>query len=270
MNLGTCQFNSLTIFRINKTFQALFRVLAILIESRAIVIIPFRFREKLDKLRDKLGSPAGLCTLHGGFANDDSNVVEKIKYEFGKIDGVVAHGGLIRSDTLGTGVVGKLILKVSPEEVLEDTRILLRLHLTAAQALIPMLESKIGTESWESYPTYTFLTGELRAKETSVQAEGHVLTSLYGLGLSLRADTTQSQVKVNELHIALHLNESDEERMHNAKRSPSLDLGLLTAYHKEKSYKSLMCSKGMRYRVQTDEELLLRFSKVYFRLTLVL
>lgn len=93
---------------------------------------------------------------------------------------------------------------------------------------------------------------------------------MYGLGLSLRADTTQSQVKVNELHIALHLNESDEERMHNAKRSPSLDLGLLTAYHKEKSYKSLMCSKGMRYRVQTDEELLLRFSKVYFRLTLVL
>ncbi len=157
----------------------MFRVLGILIESGAIVIIPLRFQEKLDELRDKLGSPAGLCTLHGGFADDDSNVVEKIKYEFGKIDGVVAHGGLIRSDTLGTGVVGKLILKVSPEEVLEDTRILLRLHLTAAQALIPMLESKIGTESWESYPTYTFLTGELRAKETSLQAEGHVLTSLY-------------------------------------------------------------------------------------------
>ena len=130
----------------------------------------YKYQEKLDKLRDKLGSPAGLCTLHGGFANDDSNVVEKIKYEFGKIDGVIAHGGLIRSDTLGTGVVGKSILKVSPEEVVEDTRILLRLHLTAAQALIPMLESKIGTESWESYLTYTFLTGELRAKETSLQA----------------------------------------------------------------------------------------------------
>jgi len=121
----------------------LFRVLGILIESGAIVIIPLRFQEKLDELRDKLGSPAGLCTLHGGFADVDSNVVEKIKYEFGKIDGVVAHGGLIRSDTLGTGVVGKLILKVSPEEVLEDTRILLRLHLTAAQALIPM-DGKLG------------------------------------------------------------------------------------------------------------------------------
>ena len=89
------------------------------------------------------------------------------------------------------------------------------------------------------------------------------------LGLSLRADTTQSQVKVNELHIALHLNESDEERMHNAKRSPALTWVCLP-HTKEKSYKSLMCSKGMRYRVQTDEELLLRFSKVYFRLTLVL
>ena len=66
------------------------------------------------------------------------------------------------------------------------------------------------------------------------------LPSEYGLGLSLRADTPQSQVKVNELHIALHLNESDEERMHNAKRPLSLDLGLLTAYHNEKSYKSLM------------------------------
>lgn len=135
---------------------------ASLIESGATVIIPSRFQEKLDELRDKLGSPAGLCTLHGGFADDDSNVVEKIKYEFGKIDGVIAHGGLIRSDTLGTGVVGKSILKVSPEEVLEDTRILLRLHLTAAQALIPMLESKIETESWKSYPPYTFLTGGLR------------------------------------------------------------------------------------------------------------
>jgi fermentation-respiration switch protein FrsA (DUF1100 family) len=131
-----------------------------------------------------------------------------------------------------------------------------------------MLESKIGTESWESYPTYTFLTGGLRAKETSLQAEGPALTSLYGLGLSLRAATTQSQVKVNELRIALHLNESDEERMHNAKRSLSLDLGLLTAYLNEKSYNSLMCSKGMRYRVQTNEELeelLLRFSRHNFK-----
>ena len=75
-------------------------------------------------------------------------------------------------------------------------------------------------------------------------------------------------MKVNELHIALHLNESDEERMHNAKRSPSLDLGLLTAYLNEKSYNSLMCSKGMRYRVQTNEELeelLLRFSRHNFK-----
>ena len=238
---------------------------ASLIESGATVIIPSRFQEKLDELSDKLGSPAGLCTLHGGFADDDSNsnVVEKIKYEFGKIDGVVAHGGLIRSDTLGTGVVGKSILKVSPEKVLEDTQILLRLHLTAAQALIPMLESKIGTESWESHPPYTFLTGGLREEETSLQAEGPALTSLYGLGLSLRAATSQSQVKVNELRIALHLNESDEERMHKAKRPLSLDLGLLTAYLNERSYNSLMCTKGMRYRVQTNEELeelLLRFS----------
>ena len=238
-----------------------------LIESGATVIIPSRFQEKLDELRDKLGSPAGLCTLHGGFADDESNVAEKIKYEFGKIDGVIAHGGLIRSDTLGTGVVGKSILKVSPEEVLEDTRILLRLHLTAAQALIPMLESKIGKESWESHPPYTFLTGGLREEETSLQAEGPALTSLYGLGLSLRAATSQSQVKVNELRIALHLNESDEERMRKAKRPLSLDLGLLTAYINEKSYNSLMCLKGMRYRVQTNEELeelLLRFSQHNF------
>jgi NAD(P)-dependent dehydrogenase (short-subunit alcohol dehydrogenase family) len=236
-----------------------------LLAGGATVVVPSRSAEKLKKLRAELGSPAGLATLHGGFAAAAAgegeeggagtrSIAEQIKFEFGSIDAVVAHGGLIRSDTLGSGIVGKSLLsETSANMVLEDTTQLLGLHLRAAFSLLPLLEETAKQKS-PYHPSYTLITSGLNSSaELTMGAEAPAMTSLYGLGIALRNATKTSSVRVNEIRVALQVNRAERERMLEPRSRPlSLDIGRLASYLMENGKES---PSGLRLRARSSEEL---------------
>jgi len=231
-----------------------------LLEGGATVVVPSRSAEKLAELRDCLGHPAGLATLHGGFAEGPVDgpppIADQILSEFGRVDGVVAHGGLIRSDTLGAGVAGRPILAVPGEKVLEDVSQLLGLHLRAAQALLPLM-ARVAKQEPGAAPGYTLVTSGLQGPraEAHVQAEGPAMTALYGLGLALRnaAAAMDVPVRVNEVRLAMQINRADSERLAEPRQRPlSLDLGHLTGYLAEWGPRA---PQGLRVRARSGPEL---------------
>ena len=232
-----------------------------LLDGGATVVVPSRSAEKLAELRANLGHPAGLATLVGGFAEvapegSPPPVAQQIISEFGRVDGVVAHGGLIRSDTLGAGVVGQSLLDVPGPSVIDDVTKLLGLHLRAAQALIPLM-ARVAQQEPGAAPGYTLVTSGLQGPEAEahVQAEGPAMTSLYGLGLALRNATAAggSPVRVNEVRVAMQINETDSLRLSSAGARPlSLDLGTLTGYLSEWRAGA---PSGLRVRVRNNSEL---------------
>jgi hypothetical protein len=167
---------------------------------------------------------------------------------------VVAHGGLIRSDTLGSGIVGKSLLsETSANMVLEDTTQLLGLHLRAAFSLLPLLEETAKQKS-PYHPSYTLITSGLNSSaELTMGAEAPAMTSLYGLGIALRNATKTSSVRVNEIRVALQVNRAERERMLEPRSRPlSLDIGRLASYLTENGKGS---PSGLRLRARSSEEL---------------
>lgn len=66
------------------------------LEAGAIVVAPSLDENGLKDLQNNLGSPAGLFTVHGTFSNTEqaNELVRIVKSEVGRLDMVVAHGGL--------------------------------------------------------------------------------------------------------------------------------------------------------------------------------
>ena len=231
-----------------------------LLEGGATVVVPSRSAEKLAELRANLGHPAGLATLHGGFGEEGPPegrpIADQILQEFGRVDGVVAHGGLIRSDTLGARVAGLPILEIPGESILEDVNQLLGLHLRAAQALLPLM-AQVAKQEPGAAPGYTLVTSGLDGPdgEAQVQAEGPAMTALYGLGLALRnsAAALHHPVRVNEVRVAMQINRTDSERLAQPRVRPlSLDLGRLAGYLAEWGPHAV---QGLRVRARSSPEL---------------
>jgi len=220
--------------------------------------VPSRKLDALEMLQETLGYPAGLVTINQSASTTDgaAEVVQIIKQEIGRLDGVVAHGGLVHShpdhpwETEKHSLLSEgSILDSSPEQVMDFVQSLLVSHVGAAQAMIPLLESQVSDIS----PSYTILTGGLkdgRKDWMHFGAEGPALTSMYGFGLALRGATTGSRVRVNEIRIGMELNRSDDERMSEPRSRPlSLDIGALAAYVAESTL------KGQRLRASDNGEL---------------
>jgi len=223
-----------------------------MLDAGSTVVAPSRKLDDLEMLQETLGYPAGLVTYNASPSTTDgaAEVVQMVKQELGRLDGVVAHGGLIHShpDHPWESEKGS-ILDSSPEEVMGYVQSLLVSHVGAAQNLMPLLESQDEMIS----PSYTILTGGLkdgRKDWMHMGAEGPALTSMYGLGLALRGATKASRVRVNEIRIGMELNRSDDERMSEPRSRPlSLDIGALATYVAESTL------KGHRLRASDNVEL---------------
>jgi len=91
-----------------------------MLDAGSTVVAPSRKLDDLEMLQETLGYPAGLVTYNASPSTTDgaAEVVQMVKQELGRLDGVVAHGGLIHShpDHPWESEKGS-ILDSSPEEV---------------------------------------------------------------------------------------------------------------------------------------------------------
>ena len=91
-----------------------------MLDAGSIVVAPSRKLDDLEMLQEALGYPAGLVTFNASPSTTDgaAAVVQMVKQELGRLDGVVAHGGLVHShpDHPWESEKGS-ILDSSPEEV---------------------------------------------------------------------------------------------------------------------------------------------------------
>lgn len=226
-----------------------------MLDANSTVVVPSRDLDHLEMFKEALGHPAGLVTVNQSASTSDgaAEVVDFIKHELGRLDGVVAHGGLVHSHAghpwAAENVSRGTILDRSPGQVMDYVQSLLVSHVGAAQAMIPFLELQNSNIS----PSYAILTGGLKdGRKDWMQfgAEGPALTSMYGFGLALRGATRQSRVRVNEIRVGMELNRSDDERMSEPRSRPlSLDIGALATYIAESSL------KGQRLRASDNVEL---------------
>jgi len=231
-----------------------------MLDADSIVVAPSGKLEGLEMLQETLGYPAGLVTMHQSVSSSEGamEVVSMIKQELGRLDGVVAHGGLVHArgdhpwedvNRASSHLSQGSILDSSPEVVMAHIQELLVTHVSTARAMMPLLESQDSALS----PSYTFVTGGLqdgRKDWMQFGAEGPALTAMYGFGLALRGATTDSRVRVNEVRIGMELNRSDDERMSDPRSRPlSLDLGALATYVAESKM------KGQRLRASDNVEL---------------
>lgn len=232
-----------------------------LINSGSTVVAASLSLEGLKMLQESLGNPVGLVCLNQSPSTEAgaADLVETLKRDLGRLDGVVAHGGLVHShsghpwetdaDSPTKLIQGKSILDSDPNEVMSYVQSLLVSHVGAARGMMPYLESQSGDVN----PSYSIVTGGLvdgRKNLMLLGAEGPALTSMYGFGLALRGATQESRVRVNEVRIGMELNRSEEERMTDPRSRPlSLDIGSVASYVAESSI------KGQRLRASNDVEL---------------
>lgn len=230
-----------------------------LLNAGSTVVMPSDKHDSIAILHETLNYPAGLVTIDQSMSTKDGamEVLEFVKQELGRLDGVVAHGGLVQGPD--ESQQRQSILETTPGDVMSYVQSLLVPHVVSANIMIPFLETQGSTIN----PSYTIVTGGLKdgRKNSAFElgwmqlgAEGPSLTSMYGFGLALRSATQKSKVRVNELRIGMDLNRSDGERMSHPRSRPlSLDIGALATYVAESDV------KGKRFRASDNaalEELL--------------
>lgn len=239
--------------RLGPIFQG---VTARLLDAGAIVVAPSLDTTGLDELQNNLGRPAGLLTVQGTLARKDGakHLTDIIKYEVGKLHGVVAHGGLDGVyHNENTNIVGRDFLKTPTKDILDEIAHLVGTHHHAACILMPLLNQL--AEATPALPSFTLLTGGLAempdSRDQQTGAEGPVLTAMYGFGLALRRAAFNSKVRVNEIRLGMHVNRCDSERMADPRVRPlSLDLGTLCSYIAESPV-----DRDRRIRINNNSDL---------------
>merc|ERR1719420_1473550 len=140
-------------------------------------------------LQESLGYPAGLVTIDQSMSTDQgaAEVARFLTQELGRLDGVIAHGGLLQSQTLPQS-----ILESSTSDVMSYVQNLLNSHVNSAKAMVPLLKAQESPIN----PSYTIVTGGLvdgRQNQVLLGAQWPAVTSMYGFGLALRAAAQESR-----------------------------------------------------------------------------
>merc|ERR1719335_252187 len=240
----------LVVGAINPVYQGL---VSRLLDSGSVVVAPSANPERIEMLQESLGYPAGLVTIEHSMCTDQgaAEVARFLMQDLGRLDGVVAHGGLLQSqyDPMLDCFMEKPILESSTSDVMSYVQNLLNSHVNTATTMVPLLNAQESSVN----PSYTIVTGGLidgRPNQVLLGAQWPAVTSMYGFGLALRAATRESRVRVNEIRIGMELNRSEEERMEEPRTRPlSLDIGALATYVAESE------KRGQRLRASDNAEL---------------
>ena len=208
-----------------------------LLQAGATVIVNSRCPERLDNLKETLGDPERLVTVHGSLLPGYASKTVAETLQSTALNHVVAHGavrwwarptagtyeyyeyraGCDESYSLNIRANEKL-LDMSPEEFASSSAQLASLHFSAAQQLIPRLEAT-GEPS-----SYTFVTGDGSGKPGGERTAMGEINShhVWGLSAALRKQLAGSGGKVNirEIRVGLPVNPTDEEERRDARRAP--------------------------------------------------
>lgn len=235
--------------RMGPIFQG---VTARLLEAGAVVVAPSLNKAGLEELQNSLGQPAGLLTVKGTLSHKDGakELIDMVKYDVGKLHGVVAHGGLDGVYHNEKSIIERDILATRTEDILDELAHVVGNHHHAARVLMPLLDEI--AEATPALPSFTLLTGGMEdGNRQHFGAESPVISAMHGLGLALRSSAVTSKVRVNEIRVGMHVNRSDSERMKNPRMRPlSSDLGRLCSYIAESPV-----DRGRKICVSTNDNL---------------
>jgi NAD(P)-dependent dehydrogenase (short-subunit alcohol dehydrogenase family) len=201
-----------------------------LLQAGATVIVNSRSEERLETLKETLGQPRRLITVHGSLLPGQASrtVAETLANQ--QLHHVVAHGAVRwwARPTAGTYEyyeyragcdetyslnikANQSLLSMNPEEFVPASAQLASLHLSAAQQLIPKLATGAST--------YTFVTGDGSGKpggERTVMGEinsHHV----WGLSAALRHELNGSNVNCREIRVGLPVHADADSSTRDAK-----------------------------------------------------
>jgi NAD(P)-dependent dehydrogenase (short-subunit alcohol dehydrogenase family) len=207
-----------------------------LLQAGATVIVNSRSPERLEIIKEGLGNPERLITIHGsllpGYA---SKTVADTLANSPPLNHVVAHGavrwwarqtpgtydyyefkpGCDESYSLNIKANEKL-LDMTAEQFAQSSAQLASLHFSAAQQLMPRLEESAlatGTPS-----TYTFVTGDGSGKPGGERTSMGEINShhVWGLSAALRREYGLSKVvAVREVRVGLPINPAGEKDTEN-------------------------------------------------------
>mmetsp|Transcript_17008 Transcript_17008/g.16421 ORF Transcript_17008/g.16421 Transcript_17008/m.16421 type:complete len:298 (-) Transcript_17008:453-1346(-) len=224
-----------------------------LLQAGASVIVNSRSEERLEKLKDSLGNPSGLITVHGSLLPGRASRTVADALLSAPLNHVVAHGAVRWwarptagsyefyeykagcDETFSLNIKpSQRILDYSPEDFVVSSAQLASLHFSAAQELIPRIQffSSIGPSS------YTFVTGDGSGKPGGGRTAMGEINShhVWGLSAGLRNELSNtaiqpSNARVNCREIRLDVpTHSDEDDSQVPKERPlSEDIGILCA-----------------------------------------
>mmetsp|Transcript_13426 Transcript_13426/g.19753 ORF Transcript_13426/g.19753 Transcript_13426/m.19753 type:complete len:295 (+) Transcript_13426:111-995(+) len=213
-----------------------------LLQAGATVIVNSRSEERLENLKDNLGSPERLVTIHGSLLPGHASNTVASTLNGIKLNHVVAHGavrwwarptagsyenfyeyraGCDESYSLNIRA-DDTMMNMKMEDFVPSSAQLASLHLSAAQSLIPRLEGS---------PTYTFVTGDGSGKPGGDRTAMGAINShhVWGLSAAIRqelAADTSNNVLCREIRVGLPVH--DESRK-PSNRPLSEDIGNLCA-----------------------------------------
>lgn len=214
-----------------------------LLKAGATVIVNSRSESRLEKLNSDLGKPERLVIAHGSLlpGKAEKTVLNTLGGT-SILNHVVAHGAVRwwSGPQKNSGTVDETyslniqsnqnILHMNLEDFSIGSTQLASLHFSAAQALIPRLQSMKGS-------TYTFCTGDGSGHPGGRQSAMTDINSHHVMGLAsaLRNQLSQPDpysetISCREVRVGLPINRSEEERQLEPRERPlSQDIGTLCA-----------------------------------------
>jgi len=190
-----------------------------LLQAGATVIVNSRSEERLETLKETLGNPLRLFTVHGSLLPGHASHTVAETLADRQLHHVVAHGAVRwwARPTAGTYEyyeyragcdesyslnikASQSLFDISPEEFIPASAQLASLHLSAAQQLVPRLAP--GASS------YTFVTGDGSGKPGGERTAMGEINShhVWGLSAALRHELKGSSVTCREIRVGLPIN----------------------------------------------------------------
>ena len=187
-----------------------------LLQAGATVIVNSRSEERLESLKETLGNPRRLVTIHGSLLPGQASRTVADTLAERQLNHVVAHGAVRwwARPTAGTYEyyeyragcdesyslnikANQSLLSMSSEEFVPASAQLAALHLSAAQQLIPRLAP--GGSS------YTFVTGDGSGKPGGDRTVMGEINShhVWGLSAALRHELKGSNIMCREVRVGL-------------------------------------------------------------------
>lgn len=219
------------------------------LQAGATVIVNSRSEERLETIKNSLGNPDRLVTVHGSLLPGQASktVAETLK-ECGALNHVVAHGAVRwwARPTAGTYEyyeykagcdetyalnikASERLLEMAPEAFAQSGAQLATLHFSAAQQLIPRLQPAFPKVGEKMLPSYTFVTGDGSGKPGGERTAMGEINShhVWGLSAALRREIDGQEVVCREVRVGLPVHNEDPRR--GGKRPLSEDIGSLCA-----------------------------------------